>query len=419
MVRDQALRLVDQHHQLPDGAIAPNEFAQQPPSQRMRRQPHERRRVGDSRSDCGQRMHDLTVPKIQQSINSDLCILLRYVVDIMEAAGFDVTLQEFEADIFFEQGPAAFERVSPDPLSTRDTTERVVCGTPPTSPVTATYRGGRGCRLRRADRRRRACSSAGCEDVDYDGLDVDRPDRPPATRHLRLRTSRQIADEVRQRWSCSTRADRRPDRNDVVRSGSWSRSRWRHRLHGPRTDRSDDGSRRSACTMLETSTRYVGLTETSVHPRWSGTARSSRRNVKLESDLGPTEMLASCNYGRFIYDGTVTAGSGRRVGLSTGVRLRTCTDDWVARLRRTTAGIPAGGIFAGAEVESSRIRFPCTEGKRASRLDPCYHQLCDILANISEDWPRRAQRRRGARHLDLCPDRVQRSKEPRRPRRRR
>ena len=38
-----------------------------------------------------------------------------YVVEKMEAAGFDVSLQPFEADIFFEQAEAAFEQVSPDP----------------------------------------------------------------------------------------------------------------------------------------------------------------------------------------------------------------------------------------------------------------------------------------------------------------
>ena len=41
---------------------------------------------------------------------------VEYVVEVMEAAGYEVTLQPFEADIFFEQGPAAFERVSPDPV---------------------------------------------------------------------------------------------------------------------------------------------------------------------------------------------------------------------------------------------------------------------------------------------------------------
>ena len=41
VVGHQALRLVDQHHQLPHGPIALHELSQQPPPQRMRRQPHE------------------------------------------------------------------------------------------------------------------------------------------------------------------------------------------------------------------------------------------------------------------------------------------------------------------------------------------------------------------------------------------
>jgi hypothetical protein len=39
---------------------------------------------------------------------------VEYVVEKMEAAGFDVSLQPFEADIFFEQAPAAFEQVAPN-----------------------------------------------------------------------------------------------------------------------------------------------------------------------------------------------------------------------------------------------------------------------------------------------------------------
>ena len=40
---------------------------------------------------------------------------VEYVVEKMEAAGFDVSLQPFEADIFFEQAEAAFEQLAPDP----------------------------------------------------------------------------------------------------------------------------------------------------------------------------------------------------------------------------------------------------------------------------------------------------------------
>ena len=97
---------------------------------------------------------------------------VEYVVGVMEAAGFDVTLQQFEADIFFEQGPAFFERVSPDPVvyprfdglsgvwSTAEFSgdgdviaEAVVIDfTEPTTQASA--------------------SDSGCEASDYDGLDV-------------------------------------------------------------------------------------------------------------------------------------------------------------------------------------------------------------------------------------------------------
>jgi hypothetical protein len=40
---------------------------------------------------------------------------VEYVVDRTEVAGFNVSLQGFETDIFFEQAPAVFEQVAPNP----------------------------------------------------------------------------------------------------------------------------------------------------------------------------------------------------------------------------------------------------------------------------------------------------------------
>ena len=65
VVRHQALRLVDQLHQLPDGPIALHQLSQQPPPQRVRRQTHERRRVASSGTVCGGRLHTATVPQWQ------------------------------------------------------------------------------------------------------------------------------------------------------------------------------------------------------------------------------------------------------------------------------------------------------------------------------------------------------------------
>ena len=51
VVRDQALRFVDQRRQLRHGPIAAHELLQQPPPHRVRRQAHERRRLPHSRRD--------------------------------------------------------------------------------------------------------------------------------------------------------------------------------------------------------------------------------------------------------------------------------------------------------------------------------------------------------------------------------
>ena len=47
-------------------------------------------------------------------------------------------------------------------------------------------------------------------------------------------------------------------------------------------------------------------------------------------------------------------------------------------------GIPAGGIFAGAEVVKTPAQVALYGGTAGLPFDPCYHQLCDTLANISE-----------------------------------
>ena len=47
----------------------------------------------------------------------------------------------------------------------------------------------------------------------------------------------------------------------------------------------------------------------------------------------------------------------------------------------TGAGIPAGGIFAGAEGIKQEYQVALYGGTAGLAFDPCYHQLCDTLAN--------------------------------------
>ena len=50
----------------------------------------------------------------------------------------------------------------------------------------------------------------------------------------------------------------------------------------------------------------------------------------------------------------------------------------------TEVGIPAGGIFAGAEVPKTAEQVLLYGGTADVPFDPCYHQLCDTLAHINE-----------------------------------
>ena len=48
------------------------------------------------------------------------------------------------------------------------------------------------------------------------------------------------------------------------------------------------------------------------------------------------------------------------------------------------AGIPAGGLFTGAEDEKDETMAARYGGKAGEAFDPCYHRACDSIANV--DW---------------------------------
>lgn len=49
-----------------------------------------------------------------------------------------------------------------------------------------------------------------------------------------------------------------------------------------------------------------------------------------------------------------------------------------------TAGIPAGGVNAGADTVKSQEWADLFGGTAGQMLDPCYHQACDTLANVNK-----------------------------------
>jgi copper homeostasis protein CutC len=48
------------------------------------------------------------------------------------------------------------------------------------------------------------------------------------------------------------------------------------------------------------------------------------------------------------------------------------------------AGIPAGGLFTGAEDEKTAAQALQWGGEVGEWFDPCYHQACDTFANNND-----------------------------------
>ena len=398
---------------------------------------------------------------------------VEYVVGVMEAAGFDVTLQQFEADIFFEQGPAFFERVSPDPVvyprfdglsgvwSTAEfsgdgdvTAQAVVIDfTEPTTQASA--------------------SDSGCEASDYDGLDVTGKivllQRGTCDFGLKAEIAREQGAAAAVIFNEGTIGA--PDRNNVLNPTlagydagipvvgtdyATGRDLVDRVAEGPvelrvavdgfinegvltnnviaetpggRADRTvvvgghldsvyagpgvnDDGS--GVSMMLETAQE---MHELGVAPRnkvrfifFSGeeqgllgsdfyVSQLSKRQIKDISVMLDFDMLASDNYARFVYDGD---GSDHGVAGPNGSDIieQVFKDHWDSEGLAyetipfdgrsdydafTQVGIPAGGIFAGAEEIKQPYQVALYGGTAGQQFDPCYHLVCDVLANINED----------------------------------
>jgi Zn-dependent M28 family amino/carboxypeptidase len=111
------------------------------------------------------------------------------------------------------------------------------------------------------------------------------------------------------------------------------------------------------------------------------------------------DMVASPNYARQVYDGDGSTfgsdasgpnGSGFIESLFNGFFASQDEasepipfdgrSDYVAF---TDAGIPAGGIFTGAEKEKTAGEAALFGGTAGAPLDPCYHQACDTIHNLN------------------------------------
>jgi Zn-dependent M28 family amino/carboxypeptidase len=125
---------------------------------------------------------------------------------------------------------------------------------------------------------------------------------------------------------------------------------------------------------------------------------SDTKLAKIFANLN-FDMLGSPNYVRFVYDGD---GSGTgTAGPPGSAEIEAIFDDYFASQGLATeptafdgrsdygpfiaVGIPAGGLFSGAEGIKTAEQAATFGGTADEPYDACYHQACDTTDNLSTD----------------------------------
>ncbi|MER7542708.1 M20/M25/M40 family metallo-hydrolase [Spirillospora sp. NPDC127506] len=109
------------------------------------------------------------------------------------------------------------------------------------------------------------------------------------------------------------------------------------------------------------------------------------------------DMVGSPNAGYFAYDGDGSSGSGGPAGSaeiervlrsyfsSIGVPVQDTAFDGRSDYRPfIRAGIPAGGLFTGAEGRKTSQQAQLWGGQAGVAFDRCYHSSCDTTSNIDD-----------------------------------
>jgi Zn-dependent M28 family amino/carboxypeptidase len=111
------------------------------------------------------------------------------------------------------------------------------------------------------------------------------------------------------------------------------------------------------------------------------------------------DMVASPNYARQVYDGDGSTFGANVSGPNGSGLIESLFSAWFDSqgeahepipfdgrsdyVAFTNAGIPAGGIFTGAEKEKTAEEQALFGGTAGEPLDHCYHQACDTINNLN------------------------------------
>jgi Zn-dependent M28 family amino/carboxypeptidase len=141
-----------------------------------------------------------------------------------------------------------------------------------------------------------------------------------------------------------------------------------------------------------------GLIGSSYYASHLTQAQADKIDVMLDYD-----MLSSPNYVRFVYDGDGSDGEDNPAGPEGSGTVEAVFREWFAAKRQaveatpfdgrsdyvgfTDRGIPAGGVFAGAEGVKTPTQERIYGGAAGSWYDPCYHQACDDITTVLTGVP--------------------------------
>ncbi|KQX75746.1 M20/M25/M40 family metallo-hydrolase [Aeromicrobium sp. Root472D3] len=125
-------------------------------------------------------------------------------------------------------------------------------------------------------------------------------------------------------------------------------------------------------------------------------ALSDAQRAKIYANLN-FDMIGSPNFARFVYDGD--GSSDGNAGPAGSAEIEKVFTDYFGAKRLATAptafdgrsdygpfievGIPAGGLFSGAEGVKTAEEAALFGGTAGEAYDSCYHQACDDITNLS------------------------------------
>ena len=111
------------------------------------------------------------------------------------------------------------------------------------------------------------------------------------------------------------------------------------------------------------------------------------------------DMTGSPNFVRFVYDGDGSDTPDTGAGPAGSGQIEALFNDYFASQGLATeptafdgrsdygpfiaTGIPAGGLFSGAEGVKTEEQAAIYGGTAGLAYDPCYHQACDTINNLS------------------------------------